>query len=169
MSDPRSPDGRLEHLERKDFQVKIRGYRIEVDEIESALLSLDTVKEAFVVFWEDGSGNKRQVAYLVPTGQVEPTASELRRGLAENSPDHMVPSVFVFLGSLPLTPTGKVDRRALPAPDRARPDLENAFVAPRTPAEEVLARIWAKVLGLDMLRLDLLDRAEIRPLPNAVN
>ena len=61
----------------------------------------------------------------------------------------MVPSAFVFLGSLPLTPTGKVDRRALPAPDRARPDLENTFVAPRTPAEEVLARVWAKVLGLE--------------------
>ncbi len=78
-----------------------------------------------------------------------PTASELRRGIAENMPYHMVPSAFVMLDALPLTPNGKVDRHALPVPDRARPDLENSFVAPRTSAEEVLARIWAEVLSLD--------------------
>jgi amino acid adenylation domain-containing protein len=142
-------DGCLEHLGRKDFQVKIRGYTIEPAEIEMRLLDHAAIKEVVVVAREDVSGNKCLVAYIVPTGQPMPTASELRRGLAENLPDHMVPSAFVMLDALPLTPNGKVDRHVLPAPDRARPDLVNTFVAPRTPTEEVLARIWAEVLSLD--------------------
>ena len=102
--------------------------RIETRPLESALLSLDTVKEAVVVVQGDVSGDpsaplrtgKRLVAYIIPTGQPMPTVSELRRGLAENLPDHMVPSAFVMLDALPLTPSGKVDRRSLPAPGRGR-------------------------------------------------
>ncbi len=151
MSDPRSPDGWLEHLERKDFQVKIRGYRIEVDEIESALLSLDTVKEAFVVAQEDLSDNKLLAAYIVPSGQPAPTITALRRFLAEKLPDYMIPSAFVMLNALPLTPAGKIDRKALPFPSSARPELDTSFVAPTTPVEEELAKIWAEVLSLDQV------------------
>jgi len=160
-------DGCLFHLGRKDFQVKIRGYRVEVAEVETALLELDTVKEAVVVGHEDTRGDssaplpsglslsvedragKRLVAYIIPTGPHAPTVSELRRLLANKLPDYMVPAMFVMLDRMPLTATGKVDRRALPRPEGIRPALETSFVAPRTPIEEQLARIWAEVLGLD--------------------
>ena len=146
------PDGCLEHLGRKDFQVQIRGYRIEAAEIESALLSLDTVKEAIVVAQQESiSGDKRLVAYLVPARQPAPTISELRRFLSEKLPDYMIPSVFVKLDALPLTPNGKVDRKALPVPDSSRPELGTPFVAPRSPTEEKLAQIWAEVLSLDQV------------------
>ncbi|MFQ5907077.1 MAG: phosphopantetheine-binding protein, partial [bacterium] len=141
----------LIHMGRKDFQVKIRGYRIEVAEIEIALFDHADIKEAVVVAREDRRGDKRLVAYLVPAGQPAPTVSELRRALAETLPDYMIPSVFVTLDALPLTPTNKIDRRALPAPGTARPELENPFVAPRTPVEQTLVNIWSQVLGLDQV------------------
>jgi len=92
--------------------------------------------------------SKRLVAYLVSNRQPTPSVSDLRSLLKEKLPDYMVPSAFVFLETLPLTPSGKVDREALPAPDRSRPDLEKAFVAARTPVERVLTEIWSEVLGL---------------------
>jgi amino acid adenylation domain-containing protein len=143
------PDGCLVYHGRKDFRVKIRGNTVEVADIEMALLDLAAVKEAVVVAREDVPGNKRLVAYIVPAIKPAPTIGAIRRGLAEKLPDYMIPSAVVIMDTLPLTGIGKVDRRALSAPDRARPDLENTFVAPRTPAEEVLARVWAKVLGLE--------------------
>jgi acyl-coenzyme A synthetase/AMP-(fatty) acid ligase len=145
----RSSDGCLFHHGRKDFQVKIRGYRVDLTEIEAALLDVDGVKAAAVSGREDATGNKRLVAYIVPAGAHIPAVTELRRVLAEKLPDYMVPSAFIPLDALPLTATGKIDRRALPSPSRARPALKSAFVAPRTPLEEKLAQLWAGVLGLD--------------------
>jgi len=142
------PDGTLVHLGRIDQQVKIRGYRVEVAEIEAALYDFDTIKEAVVVAREGQSGDRHLVAYVVPSSQPASTVSELRSALAEMFPDHMIPSAFVMLEKLPLTPTGKVDRRALPAPDTARPELEGTFVAPRDELELRLTKIWEKVLGI---------------------
>ncbi|HEX9937035.1 MAG TPA: amino acid adenylation domain-containing protein, partial [Longimicrobium sp.] len=124
-------------------QVKVRGYRIELGEIEARLLEREGVGEAAVVAHEDGAGNRRLVAYVV--GGVQ--ADELREHLRRELPDYMVPSAFVSLERLPLTPSGKVDRRALPAPDLA--SAEERYVAPRTPTEEVLAEIWAEMLRLE--------------------
>jgi amino acid adenylation domain-containing protein len=149
----RAPDGCLYHLGRKDFQVKIRGYRVEVAEVETALLSVDGVKEAVVVGREDTPGDKRLVAYLVASGPPV-SVSELRRLLAASLPDYMVPSIFITLDSLPLTPTGKVDRRSLPAPQAKRPQLENPYVEPSSPLEETLVKIWAEVLGLEQVGVD---------------
>ncbi|MFC1717667.1 AMP-binding protein [Candidatus Poribacteria bacterium] len=143
------PDGRLVHLGRKDFQLKIRGHRIEVVEIEMALLDLDAIKEAVVVARDDSHSDQRLVAYLVPVENSNPTVSMLRRALAESLPDYMVPSAFVMMDALPLTPTGKLDRKSLPDPGTARPELDAAFVAPRTPSEEKLTGVWSDVLGLD--------------------
>jgi acyl-coenzyme A synthetase/AMP-(fatty) acid ligase/acyl carrier protein len=142
------PDGCLIHMGRKDFQVKIRGYRVEVAEIEVALLGLGSIKAAIVHAQADDAGEHRLVAYLVPAAGEAPTVSELRRALAQTLPDYMMPSAFVFLDALPVLPNGKVDRRALPAPDHSRPALDVPYVAPRTPIESDLARIWAEVLSV---------------------
>jgi acyl carrier protein len=142
-------DGCLIHLGRKDFQIKIRGYRIDPGEIETALSVLDAIKEVIVVGSEDESGEQRLVAYTVPGRHPAPTVSELCSFLKQKLPDYMVPSTFVFLETLPLTPNGKVNRRALPAPNRRRPELQESFVAPRTPIEELLAKIWADVLKVE--------------------
>jgi acyl-coenzyme A synthetase/AMP-(fatty) acid ligase/acyl carrier protein len=144
-------DGCLLHMGRKDFQVKLRGHRIEVAEIEAALLSTKNIKEAIVTLREDRPGDQRLVGYLVPAERPPPTVDALRRALTEKLPGHMVPSAFAMLDALPLLPNGKVDRRALPAPGPGRPDLATPFVAPRTSVEQVLADIWAEVLGLDRI------------------
>jgi microcystin synthetase protein McyA len=138
------PDGNLEYLGRVDHQVKVKGYRIELGEIEAVLAQCPGVRSAVVVAREDAPGEKRLVAYVVGESAVE----ECRDTLAARLPDYMIPAVFVVLGSLPLTANGKVDRRALPAPPRAAAE-EEAYVAPRTPAEEILAGIWAQALGLE--------------------
>ncbi|HTE20685.1 MAG TPA: AMP-binding protein, partial [Armatimonadota bacterium] len=143
------PDGCLEHLGRKDFQVKIRGHRVETGEIEAALLQLPGVAEAVVAARKGASDEERLVAYLVPAPGTAPTVTALRRLLAERLPPAMLPAGFVFLPALPLLPNGKVDRRALPEPDAARPAVEPQFVAPRTPLEEQLARIWRSVLEVE--------------------
>jgi len=142
------PDGCLEYLGRKDFQVKIRGHRIETSEIEMALVASSSIKDAVVVARDDQFGDKHLVAYLVSAGQAEPSVSELRRHLNEQLTDYMVPSAFVFLKELPVTPTGKIDRQALPAPNVASSRLEDQFAAPRNPSEEILAEIWANLLGV---------------------
>jgi amino acid adenylation domain-containing protein len=147
-------DGCLTHLGRKDFQVKIRGYRVEIAEVEMALLDLDGVKEAVVVAREDVPGHKRLIAYIVPTGTPAPTTSEYRSALAAKLPDYMIPSVFVLMDSLPLIGIGKVDRRALPAPGRARPKLANPYVAPRTPIEAEVCQIWTELLDLEQVGIE---------------
>src|SRR6185436_20395007 len=134
--------GELEFLGRLDHQVKIRGFRIELGEIEAALAALPGVREAIVVA-RAAAGDRRLVAYLV--GDASP--GELRRLLGERLPDYMVPAAFVTLATLPLTPNGKVDREALPAPEWQ--GLEESHLAPRTPVEEILAGIWADLLGLE--------------------
>ena len=143
------PDGNIEFLGRADHQVKIRGFRIELGEIEAALGQHPAVREAVVLAWEDAPGEKRLVAYIGAARESLPTTTDLRRFLTEKLPEHMVPAVFVPLDTLPLMPNGKIDRRALPPPDRSRPELDKAFVAPRGPTEEVLAAIWAELLEIE--------------------
>ncbi|MGB7498148.1 MAG: amino acid adenylation domain-containing protein, partial [Candidatus Acidiferrum sp.] len=139
------PDGNIEFLGRADHQVKIRGFRIELGEIEAALGQHSAVQKAVVLAREYAPGEKRLVAYVV----AESTAEELRRFLKDKLPDHMVPAVFVLLDAFPLLSNGKIDRRALPAPERSRPELDKAFVSPRTPTEELVAEIWAQLLDLE--------------------
>jgi acyl carrier protein len=141
-------DGNLEFLGRTDHQVKIRGFRIELGEIEAALNSHRALRESIVVAYHDG-GEKRLVAYIVASQMPAPTTSELRHFLQELLPEYMVPSAFVALAALPMTSNGKVDRKALPAPDTVRPELAAAFVAPRTAVEGTLAAHWTEVLGID--------------------
>jgi len=145
----RLPDGNIELLGRLDHQVKIRGFRIEPGEIEAVLAAHPAVSEAVVLAREDLPGDKRLVAYVVPAREQAGTIGELRDHLKQKLPEYMVPAAFVLLGEMPLTPNRKLDRRALPEPARYRPELEGTFVAPRTPAEEALARIWAEVLRLE--------------------
>jgi acyl carrier protein len=144
-------DGAIEFLGRIDNQVKIRGFRIELGEVESVLGRHPAVEETVVIALEDMPGDKRLVAYVVASHELTPTFSELRSFLKEKLPDYMIPSAFVYLDSLPLTPNGKIDRRALPAPDVVRPDLQEAFVAPRSQSEELVAGIWGNVLGLERI------------------
>jgi amino acid adenylation domain-containing protein/non-ribosomal peptide synthase protein (TIGR01720 family) len=145
------PNGDIEFLGRIDHQVKIRGYRIELAEIEALLSQHPGVQQTVVVAHADKPGDKRIVAYWVTEQQPAPAISELRRFLSKKLPEYMIPSVFVQIATLPLTPSGKVDRRALPAPDTARPELDKEFVAPRTPVEAKLAEIWAEVLRLEQV------------------
>jgi amino acid adenylation domain-containing protein len=144
----RRPDGELEYLGRTDQQVKIRGFRIELGEIEAALARHPAVREV-VVLARDGQGEKRLVAYLGVGAGEAPGIEELRAFLRERLPEHMMPAVFMSLETLPLTAHGKVDRRALPEPDLARPELEAVYTAPRTPEEAILAEVWADVLEVD--------------------
>ena len=142
------PDGNIEYLGRGDHQVKIRGFRIELGEIEGTLALHPAVHEAIVLVHEDESGDKRLLAYVTAQEETHPTASELRAFLKDRLPEHMMPAVFIVLDAFPLNANGKVDRGALPAPDAQRPELDEAFVACRTPTEELLAEIWAHVLGV---------------------
>ena len=146
-------DGTVEFLGRLDHQVKIRGFRIELGEIEAALDAQPGVRAAVVTAAPDPAGGSRLIAYLIP-GSPPPTTTELRHRLAQKLPDHMVPSAFVTLAAFPLTPNGKVDRKALPPPEGSRPDLVSVFVAPRTPIERTLAAIWSDVLGVDPVGVD---------------
>ena len=143
------PDGNIEFLGRGDHQVKIRGFRIELGEIEGTLGQHPAVREAIVQAQEVGPGEKRLVAYVVADGESRPTTTELRGFLKDKLPVHMVPAVFVLLEVFPLTANGKVNRHALPTPDDRRPELDEAFVACRTPTEDLLAEIWAQVLGVE--------------------
>jgi surfactin family lipopeptide synthetase A len=145
------PDGNLEFLGRRDHQIKIRGFRVELGEIEAVLAEHPQVQRAAVLAHTTSEGDTRLTAYVVPCRNSAPAAYEIRAYLNAKLPRHMVPSSFVMLDALPMTPGGKVDRRALPAPEQIRPELEEAFVAPRTPCEEKLAGIWAEFLGFDQV------------------
>jgi acyl carrier protein len=143
--------GGLFHLGRKDSQVKIRGFQVEVVEIEQVLLQHDGVREAVVVCQADHSGEPCLLAYWVPHKFPGPTVSELRRWLRKELPNHMIPRAFVMLATMPVTPTGKLDRRALPVPDNSRSELNTLYVGPRNQIEEALAIIWADILELDQV------------------
>jgi amino acid adenylation domain-containing protein len=139
------PDGTLEFMGRLDFQVKVRGFRIEPGEIQAALLAHPAVREATVIVREDTPGDARLVAYLVPAeGAAAPSAAQLRDHLARSLPEYMIPAAFVPLDAMPVTPNGKTDRRALPAPTFA---AERDHTPPRTPAEKAIAGFWAEALG----------------------
>ncbi|WP_159100124.1 non-ribosomal peptide synthetase [Streptomyces lunaelactis] len=145
------PEGNLEFLGRIDQQVKLRGLRIELGEIEAALSTHEDVAAATVIVREDTPGDKRLVGYCVPAAGRELTVADLRARLRTSLPDYMIPNWFVFLDTLPLTPSGKVDRRALPEPEGDRPDVDGDYVAPRTEVEQIIAGIWSEVLGLDRI------------------
>jgi amino acid adenylation domain-containing protein len=143
------PDGRLVHLGRRDFQVKIRGQRVEVAEVENALHEHAAVKEVVVSGFERHPGEKALVAHVVPNRLPFPPEQDLRDFLQRRLPEFMIPSAYVLLEALPLTVAGKVDRRALAAPDWSSQAVGQAFVAPRTPVEEVLAHIYRDVLDVE--------------------
>ena len=142
------PDGNIEFLGRSDEQVKVRGFRIELGEIGAVLGSHPAVRERVVIVREDTPGDKRLIAYLVAEQTTTLDVGELRSYLKGRLPEYMIPSAFVFLDSLPLTPNSKVDRLALPAPDAARPELQAALITPRTATEERVAALYAQVLNL---------------------
>ena len=141
-------DGTIEYLGRNDFQVKIRGFRIELGEIESKLSACEGVREAVVLAREDQAGDKRLVAYVVPQAGVELSVAALRESLSRELAEYMVPSAFVSLDAFPLTPNGKLDRGALPAPDGSAV-LARAYEAPQGEIEEAIAAIWQELLGLE--------------------
>ncbi|WP_406737549.1 amino acid adenylation domain-containing protein [Streptomyces sp. NBC_00853] len=144
-------DGNLEYLGRVDDQVKVRGYRIELGEIESALVQQDSVAQAVVVVREDAPGDRKIIGYVVAAGDTEPSPAELRKSLAERLPDYMVPAAVVVLDALPLTAHGKLDRKALPAPDYG---TEGAKRSARTPAEEILCGLFQELLGVPEVGID---------------
>jgi len=143
------PDGRIDFLGRIDHQVKIRGYRIELGEIEAVLNEYPSVKTCVVVARAEADDDKRLVAYIVARAGEEPSYLDLRSFLRVRLLEHMIPSAFVLLDEMPLTPNGKINRRALPAPEVSRPELEQRYVAPRDDIEVALVDLWQEVLGIN--------------------
>jgi amino acid adenylation domain-containing protein len=141
------PDGVIEYLGRADSQVKIRGFRVELGEVEVVLTQCPGVLEAVVLAREDVPGDKRLVAYVVLRAVDPPGSEQIRAFLAHTLPGYMVPAVVVVLSALPLTPSGKIDRRSLPAPSGARPSV--AYVDPRNATEAAIAAIWRDLLRID--------------------
>ncbi|MEV0637364.1 amino acid adenylation domain-containing protein [Streptomyces sp. NPDC050619] len=142
------PDGRLEYLNRVDSQVKLHGYRIELGEIEHHLRARQGIREAVSVVREDSPGDRRLVAYVVADPGTEPDTAVLRDALRSVLPGYMVPAVVVALNEVPLTPNGKVDRKALPAPDQPGPDRPAALT---TDTERAVATVWRRVLGVPLI------------------
>ncbi|MEG4028409.1 MULTISPECIES: amino acid adenylation domain-containing protein [unclassified Microcoleus] len=147
------PDGNIEFMGRSDHQVKVRGFRIELGEIEAVLSQYPAVREAIALVREDNPGDQRLVAYIVANSELKTQDSELindlRCYLKQKLPQYMMPSAFVLLEAMPLTPNGKIDRRSLRAPDTNTAEFESNFADPRTPDEQLIAEIWAEVLGLE--------------------
>ncbi|MEH1968426.1 non-ribosomal peptide synthetase [Nostoc sp.] len=148
------PDGNIEFLGRIDNQVKIRGFRIELGEIEREIAQHPDVREIVVLARQDETGEKQLTAYIVPHYNSTYTHNKLRSFLQQQLPHYMVPSAFVMLESLPLTANGKVDRHKLPAPSRERPQLEQAYIAPQTDLERLLAGILSELLKIDRVGID---------------
>ncbi|MEE7624536.1 amino acid adenylation domain-containing protein, partial [Methylobacter sp. Wu8] len=147
-------NGCIDYLGRIDHQVKIRGFRIELGEIEAAIKKQPAVRDTVALVREDQDRGKYIVAYIVPNPEQSPTVTELRSGLKNTLPEYMVPAVFVFLNAFPLTEHGKLNIKALPEPEGARPDLVKAYTAPRNEAEEILSGIWSQVLGIEQVGID---------------
>jgi amino acid adenylation domain-containing protein len=146
------PDGTLEFLGRLDHQVKLNGFRIELGEIECALTDLENIEQAIVVLREDRPGDKRLVAYY--TGSKKLNSSSGFQSLRSKLPDYMIPSVFSHLEKFPLTPNGKIDRKALPQPGAKRPLLAHDFIAPQTAIEKRLTSLWCELLELEEIGID---------------
>ncbi|HEX5604616.1 MAG TPA: phosphopantetheine-binding protein, partial [Pyrinomonadaceae bacterium] len=165
-------DGQLEYLGRIDNQVKVRGFRIELGEIETVIKKHPHVSEALVIVREDEPDDKRLVAYVVPDQELSegqtvsndtsdpllPSVAQtlqvdLKQMLARQLPEYMTPADFMFLNEFPLTPNGKVNRSALPAPSQSRP-VEHSYIAPRTAIEKELARIWSEVLRKERIGVE---------------
>ncbi|MEE3716405.1 amino acid adenylation domain-containing protein [Tumidithrix elongata RA019] len=146
------PDGNIDFIGRKDNQVKIRGYRIELGEIESALEHHDSVAEAVVVLRDDIPSKKHLVAYVTSRGEEQPSISHLKAHLKQRLAEYMIPTTIVVLDKIPLTPNGKADRKALPAPKSA--GVGDNFIAPNTPKERQLAEIWCSVLSLEQVGIE---------------
>jgi acyl-coenzyme A synthetase/AMP-(fatty) acid ligase/aryl carrier-like protein len=144
-------DGQVEYLGRADEQVKLRGFRIEPGEVEAALARHPMVREATALVREDSPGQPRLVAYVVPAEGQSVEVTALRSALKEQLPEYMVPAVIVPLSALPLTSSGKVDRKALPTPEGVRPDAGTPFVAPRSQLEQELAAMWTELLGVERI------------------
>ena len=143
------PDRSVQFVGRLDGQIKLYGKRIEIGEIEVILRQHPELREVAVAAREDVFGNSRLVGYVVPEPGQKPTVESLRRFIRDKLPDYMVPAVFVTLKALPLTHNEKIDRRALPEPDRARPEMEQAYVSASTALERTLSETWCQVLGLE--------------------
>jgi amino acid adenylation domain-containing protein len=148
------PDGNLMFVGRSDTQVKLHGVRIELGEIEATLTRHQLVKQAAVLLQEQASGGKHLVAYVVPTEGSAPAPDDLRHFLNQQLPHAMTPTAFVVLDAFPLTATGKVDRKAFPAPHNLQPKQGNVYRAPQTNAEQILVAIWQQVLGLEAIGVD---------------
>ncbi|QQR87450.1 MAG: amino acid adenylation domain-containing protein [Flavobacteriales bacterium] len=146
------PNGEIDYKGRIDGQVKVRGYRIELGEVEVAMEKHPAVEQAVANVREDRPGLKRLIGYYVAKSEL--STNELRKHLASLLPDYMQPSAFVAVKELPRTPSGKIDRKALPAPDVKRPDLDVAYAAPSTSAQKTLANVWADLLGIDRVGID---------------
>jgi amino acid adenylation domain-containing protein len=142
----RRADGTLECLGRADNQVKVRGFRVELEEIEAVLCQHPAIRNAVVAAREDHLGLKQMVAYLQPQNDSIPSIGDLRPYLKEKLPEYMIPSAFLTLDAFPMTPNGKIDRKALPAPSDQRLEAKREYVRPRDPLETTLAGIWSKIL-----------------------
>ena len=150
----KSADGCLEYFGRKDARVKIRGYRVECYEIELALLDIPSVDQAFVTHRQDERDETQLVAYVVYTKGQDATVNELKHVLAQRLPAYMLPASFVFMDTLPLTPSGKIDRRALPEPETIRPRLGGLYVPPRSPLERSVAELCSEILHVGTIGVD---------------
>jgi acyl carrier protein len=150
------PDGNIDFIGRTDHQVKVRGFRIELGEIESVLNQNQSLKEGVVILREDIPGDKRLIAYLVPGNGNERALDtvEIRNFMREKLPEYMIPTAFVQLDKIPRTLIGKVDRKALPAPDNDRAELIREYIAPRNPVEEMIANLWAETLGVERVGMN---------------
>lgn len=146
------PNGEIDFKGRIDGQVKVRGYRIELGEVEVALEKHASIEQAVATVREDRPGLKRLIGYYVANTEV--SVNELRKHLASLLPDYMVPSAFVAVKELPRTPSGKIDRKGLPAPDVKRPELDVAYAAPKTIVQKTLANVWADLLGIDRVGIN---------------
>jgi amino acid adenylation domain-containing protein len=144
-----SDAGDIEFLGRADHQVKIRGFRVELGEVEAGLEGHPRVKQAVVTAVGGGPDDTTLAAYIVARGDGRPSISDLRSVLQRSVPDYMLPTAWVFLDAVPLTPNGKVDRQALPDPEKKRPELNQPYAAPRDVLQRLLADLWAELLGLD--------------------
>jgi len=145
------PDGNIEFIGRKDSQVKMRGYRIELGEIEAVLQQLDNVQQAVVLAKKDPSGTKQLVAYVVPNGEFD--KAQIQSDLKTHIPEYMVPAIMMDIDKMPLTPNGKIDKKALPEPDSSN-IVSKEYVAPRNETETKIIEVWQELLEIEKIGIN---------------